>query len=161
VASDPSQQDINEEHTLNARQSQRLLALIIVGLATAVAAPQVLAQAQDASKTRREVRVDLREFMKTHVWDESSGMWLPDDNAPKGSIMSRREFRDRMHDFLASNRWDSRNDRWVPLTPRRRLSTLTREQVQAETRAFLQTHHWDEEVGDWVLNPPAEGQPRR
>lgn len=125
-------------------------AVALTVLMASLAPPPAAAQTQAAPKSREEVRKETADFLKTHRWDETNGLWLPEDNPPAGTSPTRAQVREELHIFLRSNRWDDRRARWVPLKPQRRLSTLTREQVRAETEAFVRTHHWDDMAGGWV-----------
>ena len=130
------------------------LATAALALLAGTAPPPAAAQADAAPRTREQVRKETADFLKTHQWDETQGLWLPEDNPPGGTSPTRAQVREALHVFLRNHRWDDRRARWLPLNPQRRLSTLSREQVRAETAALLRTHHWDDIQGAWVDDQP-------
>lgn len=140
---------------------------LLVALAIASASGYV--QAQDASQaradslTREQVRMETKEFLKTHRWDEPSDTWvLKTGVEPPTGVVSRAVVKAQRDEFLRNNRWDEPNDMWVPRKPvPPTISTLNRAQVRADTIAFTRTHHWDEEAGQWVANPPLKMKKKR
>jgi len=108
--------------------------------------------AQSAPKTRAEVRMEQKEFVRTHVWDEEAGNWVlkPGFRPPEG-VKSREEIRAARDSFMKGNRWNEEYSRWEPISgPPRDISKLTRAQVKRESAAFMKTHRWDFEKEDYV-----------
>lgn len=113
------------------------------------------------SLTRQQVAMELKEFVKTHRWDEPTDMWvLKAGVEPPNGIRTRLEVKQARDKFLASNRWDQMQGRWVPLSgPPRDMSTLSRETVRAETTQFTHTHEWDELTGQWLERGSRKASP--
>lgn len=128
-------------------------------LALTLGSHVVVAQAQSAapaSPTRAQVRMDTKEFLQTHRWDQALGNWvLKAGVEPPVGVISRAEVKLKRDEFLRLNRWNRQTGGWVPRTaPPKAMSELTRQQVRDDTQAFMRTHEWSEETGTWVANPP-------
>jgi hypothetical protein len=112
--------------------------------------------AQPAPKTRAEVRIEQKEFIRSHVWDEEAGNWVlkPGFRPPEG-VKSREEIRATRNSFMKGNRWNEEASRWEPISgPPRDISKLSRAEVRRETAAFLKTHRWDLEKDAYVEVKP-------
>jgi hypothetical protein len=135
--------------------SNLFLALVLAGTVN-LGHAQTTDSATAGSPTRMQVRMETKEFLKTHRWDEPTEVWvLKSGVEPPTGVVSRATVKAKRDEYMRLNQWDAVSDTWsarkpVPATP----STLTREQVRADTIAFTRTHHWDEEVEAWVLNTP-------
>ena len=129
-------------------------------LALAVVTTWGPAQAADpaaaVSPTRAQVRMETKDFLKTHRWDESNDTWvLKSGVEPPTGVMSRAVVKAQRDEFLRLNRWDEPTDTWKSRSPvPAQASTLTREQVRADTLAFTRSHHWSEETERWEKNLP-------
>lgn len=136
---------------------------MLIGLTLASAGLPTLAQttvaAAAAPVTRQQIRMQRDEFLKTHRWDEASGLWTlrPGVEPPPG-IKSRALVMAERDEFLRAHQWDDAQG-WLPVPGTTRdLGNRSREQVRAETRAFLATHVWDEPTEKWVMR--AERRPK-
>lgn len=137
---------------MNTRTSFLLSAAVFAcATASAPALAQPSPQAPLSTITRSEVKMDLAEFRRTHMWDETTDSWVlkPEFDAPMG-MKSRAQVKAERDNYLRRNRWDEATGKWVPLNPYRDMSTLTREQVKAETAAFTRWYRWDELTDSWV-----------
>ena len=134
---------------------KHLTALLLALVATAGTAQTRPADAAaEASPTRAQVRMETKEFLRTHRWDEPLETWILKSGVePPTGVASRATVKAQRDEYMRRNRWVESTDTWVPRTPvPPTISSLTREQVRAETIAFTRTHHWDEETEAWVAN---------
>jgi hypothetical protein len=128
-------------------------------LALAVASSTGIAYAQtanpSASPSREQVRMETKEFLKTHRWDEATDAWmLKKGFEPPAGVVSRDIVKAQRDEFLRKNHWDEQTSTWVPRNPEpKSTSGLARAQLRADTIAFKRTHHWHEEEGRWDTNP--------
>lgn len=135
-----------------------------LALALATFGGGVLAQATEpaaaASPSRSQVRMETREFLRTHRWDEPLEIWvLKSGIEPPTGVVSRAAVRAKRDEFMRLNRWDEPTDTWVARSPAAPMaSTLTREQVRVEMAAFAKTHTWDEETESWISNRPMKAR---
>jgi hypothetical protein len=141
---------------MNRKHTMSLLAALAIASTTGLVQAQSTDSSAAASPSRAQVRMETKEFLKTHRWDEPSDTWvLKTGVEPPTGVVSRAVVKAQRDEFLRNNRWDEPNDMWVPRKPvPPTISTLTRAQVRADTIAFTRTHHWDEESEQWVANPP-------
>jgi hypothetical protein len=136
------------------RRSTLLLALLLVG-AVNLGHAQSADPAAAVSPTRMQIRMETKEFLSTHRWDEPTEVWvLKSGVEPPVGVVSRATVKAKRDEYMRLYRWDEPTDTWiarkpVPATP----SNLSRKQVRADTVAFARTHHWDEQLEAWVLNP--------
>jgi hypothetical protein len=109
---------------------------------------------------RTPMKMDPKEFARTHRWDEASDTWsLNAGVAPPAGVMSRAEVKAQRDLFLSNNRWDNTSSQYVPIKPGPRvMSSLTRAEVKAETTQFMRTHRWDEETSVWMEVPARKGK---
>jgi hypothetical protein len=150
-------------------KTQTLCRLLAVAAAASIAlgaqaqmpamAPTTTAPANPAamhgeSPHRMQMKMDRDEFLRTHVWSESTGYWnLKDDvDLPMG-VKSRADVKADRDQFLRNNRW-SATEGWVPTRAARNLSTMSRAEVRADTARFLTTHRWDEATSTWTEKAP-------
>jgi hypothetical protein len=105
--------------------------------------------------TRTPMKMDSREFLRTHEWNEATDTWsMKMDVMPPEGVKSRAEVKAQRDTFLSNNRWDNVTSQYVAIKPGpRQLSSLTRAQVKAETVQFMRTHSWNEETSTWVDVP--------
>ena len=133
----------------NMKRFQAMPLLLSLVLASTVGVAG--AQATDSSPTtRKEVKMETAEFLKTHQWDATKEAWYmkPEFEAPTG-VKPRSEVKAERDAFLRDHRWDDTKQAWEQLPQPRDMSTLTRAQVKAETAMFLKTHSYDEGSGAW------------
>ncbi|MDP4076357.1 DUF4148 domain-containing protein [Acidovorax sp. A1169] len=132
-----------------------LIALAIASTIGAAQAQSSTGASPGGAATRTQVRMETKEFLKTHRWDEITETWMLKNGVePPVGVIPRAVFRSQRDDFLRKNSWNDMNSTWVPRDPvPATLSNLTRAQQQADTLAFMRTHSWDEEGGEWVVNP--------
>jgi hypothetical protein len=111
----------------------------------------------------RPVKMDTKEFLSTHHWDEETDKWaLNPGVTPPAGVISRAQVKAQRDAFLSKNRWNETASQYEPIGPvPRDMSTLTRAQVKAETRQFMLTHRYDEETADWVAVPIPARNPMR
>jgi hypothetical protein len=135
---------------MNRKPLSRLLVALVLGSTLGM----VQAQSMDASAppTRSTVKMETKEFVRTHRWDELSDTWMLKSGVePPTGVLSRATVRAQRDEFLRLNRWDEPTEAWIPRKPAPpTISSLTREEVRVETSAFVRTHRWDEEVEGWV-----------
>ena len=131
-----------------------LLALRIASTTVPVPAQTTGAPAA-APQSREQVRMETREFLRTHRWDEVSDTWLLKSGIePPTGVVSRAVVKAQRDEYMRNNRWDEARAVWVPRQPvLPAVSSLTREQEREITIAFMRTHHWSEEKETWLLNP--------
>lgn len=112
---------------------------------------------QSPVQTREQVRMETKEFLRTHRWEEATDTWvLKSGFEPPAGVRSRAEVKAERNAFLAANRWNEAESRWVPIKGEpRNMSSLTRDEVRRETAAFLRSHRWDEEKSAWIDRPAA------
>lgn len=125
------------------------------------AAPAVTTtNTETGSATRSQVKMDTKEFLRTHRWNEADNSWsMRSGMEPPAGVMSRADVKAQRDLFLSNNRWDNINSQYVPIKPAPRvMSSLTRAQVKAETIQFMRTHEWDEENSVWKDVPMAKGK---
>ncbi len=105
--------------------------------------------------TRAPMKMDTKEFLRTHRWDEATDTWMMNANTmPPAGVMSRAEVRAQRDTFLANNRWNNVASQYEPVGPKPRdMSKLTRAQVKAETIQFMRTHSYNEETSAWIDMP--------
>ena len=132
---------------------------LLLALAAASATGLVQAQTADSS-TREQVRMETKEFLKTHRWDEASSNWvLKKGVEPPTGVVSRDVVNAQRDEFLRKNRWDEQTSAWVARTPEpKTIGALSPAQMRADTIAFKRTHHWHEEEGRWDTNPAPRGK---
>ena len=137
-------------NAMNRKPLKRLLIALVLGSTLGLAQ----AQSMDASTSpsRSQVKMETKEFLRTHRWEELSDTWLLKSGVePPTGVMSRATVRAQRDEFLRLNRWDEPSGAWIARKPAPpTISSLTREEVRVETIAFVRTHHWDEEVEGWV-----------
>ena len=136
---------------------------LLLCLALAAALPvQAASPTVDTPRTgsRQQLKMDRAEFLRTHVWDESSEAWhlRAEFDLPEG-VKSRADVRTARDSFVLSHRWDQARGGWVDRVPAAKSSTMSREQVRSDTRRFVRTHRWDETAGAWVERSPATKAP--
>jgi len=127
---------------------------MLLPLGLVLAATVGVAGAQNASgdstKSRAEVKMETKEFLKTHQWDATNEAWMvKPDVAPPSGVRSRAEVKAERDAWLKNHQWDEKNGAWMQLDKPRDMSHLSREQVKMETKMFLKTHTYDEESGAW------------
>ena len=143
---------------MNRKPLKRLLIALVLGSTLGLAQ----AQSMDASTSpsRSQVKMETKEFLRTHRWEELSDTWLLKSGVePPTGVMSRATVRAQRDEFLRLNRWDEPSGAWIARKPAPpTISSLTREEVRVETIAFVRTHHWDEEVEGWVAYRSAKAR---
>jgi hypothetical protein len=163
---------MQEEYTMKLRfDAGAALAALTLGvtLAASMALPahaQKTAPAatttntETGSPTRSQVKMDTKEFLRTHRWNEIDDTWsMRSGMEPPAGVMSRADVKAQRDTFLSNNRWDNVNSQYVPIKPGPRvMSSLSRAQVKAETAQFMRTHEWDEETSMWKEMPMARGK---
>jgi hypothetical protein len=104
---------------------------------------------------RLQLKMDPKEFTRTHHWDEASDRWMLNAGVePPAGVMARADVRAQRDVFLSNNRWDNVNSQYVPIKAGPRvMSSLTRAEVKAETIQFMRVHEWDEENSVWKELP--------
>ncbi len=129
-----------------------LLTLSLVAASTVFAAAPVVTTNPPGAVTRNQVRMERDEFLRTHIWNETSDIWsLKAGVEPPTGVKSRSEVKAARDAFLSNNKWDESRGGWQALgTAPREVSKLSRETVRLETRAFMRTHRWDEPTEAWV-----------
>lgn len=142
---------------MNHRHTTALLLLLALGPTAGSALAQSADPSAAASPSRAQVRMETKEFLKTHRWDEPSDTWLLKSGVePPTGVVPRAVVKAQRDEFLRLNRWDEPSNTWIvrkPAAPT--ISALTRAQVRMETKAFIRTHRWDEDTEAWVAMPPA------
>jgi hypothetical protein len=110
------------------------------------------------SPSRMQMKMDRDEFLRTHVWSETTGYWnLKDDVDLPSGVKSRTDVKSERDQFLRNNRW-SATEGWVPTKTPRNLGTMSRAEVRADTSRFLTTHRWDESTSAWVEKAPRKNK---
>ncbi|MDH4392680.1 MAG: hypothetical protein QE285_14815 [Aquabacterium sp.] len=141
---------------MNCKHAIGFVLALVLSSTMGAAQAQSADAASTSSPSRAQVRMETKEFLRTHRWDEASELWLLKSGVePPTGVLSRAEVRARRDEFLRLNRWDEAAETWIlrkPAPPT--ISGLTREEVRAETIAFTRTHHWDEGAEGWVANRP-------
>jgi len=124
---------------------------ILALAAIATVAGSALAQAR-SDETRAQVKMETKEFLKTHRYDETTDTWtLKSGVEPPEGVKTRAEIKADRDEFLKKNHWDETTSAWVPRDASKpALSSLTRDQRRAAERAFNKTHRFDEANGEWV-----------
>lgn len=110
---------------------------------------------------RTPMKMDTKEFLRTHQWDEESDSWrMKADTMPPAGVVSRAEVKSQRDAFMSKNRWNNVTSQYVPVGPTPRdMSKLTRAEVKAETIQFMRTHSYNEETSTWVDVPlPTKGK---
>ena len=141
---------------MNAISTSKLFLALVLAGSVNLGHAQTTDSATAGSPTRMQIRMETKEFLKTHRWDEATEVWvLKSGVEPPTGVVSRATVKAMRDEYMRLNRWDEPSATWVPRKPVPATpSTLTREQVRADTLAFTRTHHWSEEAEDWVLNAP-------
>lgn len=105
-----------------------------------------------AGSSRQQIKMDRAEFLRSHVWDESSEAWrLRAGFEPPEGVKSRSDVRAARDTFVMTHRWDQMRGGWVDRSPAAAsISAMSREQVRVDTRRFMRTHRWDEAAEAWV-----------
>lgn len=111
---------------------------------------------------RVQLKMDAKEFMRSHRWDEETDTWrMKTDMMPPSGVMSRAEVKAQRDLFLSKNKWNNVNSRYESIGPvPRNMSTLTRAEVKAETIQFMRTHDFNEETSTWVEVPYPARKPK-
>lgn len=132
------------------KRFQAMLLPLGLVLATTVGVAGAQTPPAEGTKSRAEVKMETKEFLKTHQWDATNEAWMVrPDVAPPSGVRSRAEVKADRDKWLSMHRWDENKGAWVDLDKPREMSTLSRAQVKMETKMFLKTHSYDEESGAW------------
>jgi hypothetical protein len=126
---------------------------LVLATSAGVAGAQSSGDASSAPLTRKEVKMDAAEFLKTHQWDAVNEAWMvKPDYMPPAGVRSRADVKADRDAWLKMHAWDGTKLAWVELQQPRDMSTLSRDQVKAETKMFLKTHSYDETSNAWVAS---------
>ncbi len=132
------------------KRFQAMLLPIGLVLAATVGVAGAQTPSGDSTKSRAEVKMETKEFLKTHQWDATNEAWMvKPDVAPPSGVRSRADVKADRDAYLKKHRWDETKQAWVELPQDRDMSKLSRDQVKMETKMFLKTHSYDEESGAW------------
>jgi hypothetical protein len=155
--------NLGKENDMRVSLRNRAAMLGVAALASGLLLAQgALAQsAQSPPQTREQVRMEFKDFLRSHRWDEATDTWvLKSGFEPPAGVRSRAEVKAERDAFFAANSWNENEGRWVPIKGEpRNVSKLSRAEVRRETAAFLRTHRWDEEKNAWVDQPAARKKP--
>jgi hypothetical protein len=125
---------------------------LILASTAGVADAQTSGAAPSASPTRKEVKMETAEFLKTHQWDAVNEAWVvKPDYVPPAGVRSRADVKADRDAWLKMHAWDDTKTAWVELSQPRDMSKLSRDQVKKETKMFLKTHSYDENSNAWVV----------
>jgi len=124
---------------------------ILALAAIATVAGSALAQGK-SGETREQVKMETKEFLKTHRYDETTDAWMLKAGVePPEGVKTRAEIKAGRDAFLKKNHWDETTASWVARDASKpALSSLTTEQRRTAERAFNKTHRFDETSGEWV-----------
>jgi hypothetical protein len=102
------------------------------------------------SASRSQIKMERDEFLRTHNWNETSGLWtLREGVEVPAGVKSRDEVKTERDKFLRNNRWTEAGG-WAPVQTPRNTSTMSSAQLRVETKRFMATHVWDEIDGMWL-----------
>ena len=129
-------------------KSTRILSLLLAGM---IASFSGLGHAQNAGKSREEVKMSRDDFLKIMHWDEAMSQWvLKSGMKPPAGVFSREEIITMRDMFLTMNVWNEGKSQFIPTKAPRAMASLPREQIEMETGRFYMMYKWSEEKSNWV-----------